>query len=74
MDISDFEDIFFIQLLVILGKNARSKDFGVVVGDDVKAFMNSLNQLFIGFDFSEDECILWLLMSDFHQEEWVILE
>ena len=54
MNIGDFEDIFFIQLLVILCENSRTKDLSVVVRDDVEAFIDSLDELFIRLYLPEE--------------------
>lgn len=55
MNIGDFEDIFFIQLLVILCENSRTKDLSVVVRDDVEAFIDSLDELFIRLYLPEEQ-------------------
>ena len=55
MNIGDFEDFFFIQLLVILCENSRTKDLSVVVRDDVEAFIDSLDELFIRLYLPEEQ-------------------
>ena len=46
---------FFIQLLVILCENSRTKDLSVVVRDDVEAFIDSLDELFIRLYLPEEQ-------------------
>ena len=74
VNIGDFEDIFFIQLLVILCENSRTKDLSVVVRDDVEAFIDSLDELFIRLYLPEEQGVFWLFVGDLHEEEGIILE